>query len=205
MAIQKWGLLQQLEMPADARCLSPSRRFEPARLDERGTNMSPHSKGDHEQKAPVMIPGLFSRVAVLSIMLITFQICQTWVQPLNLDTPRVQSSSLKSNVGSAANQGPKWRRKVGQFGEETRVSETSSIFFVQSSSLLFYANIPAQRRRYAVRWNWLLADRLFAPPFRSHRRRLCYDPERSKRSRFITLFHTATKSCRNFSWESSNP
>ena len=28
---------------------------------------------------------------------------------------------------------------------------------------------------------------------------------RSKRSRFITLFHTSTKSCRNFSWESSHP
>ena len=32
-----------------------------------------------------------------------------------------------------------------------------------------------------------------------------HDQERSKRSRFITLFHTATKSCRNFSWESSHP
>ena len=31
------------------------------------------------------------------------------------------------------------------------------------------------------------------------------DQARSKRSRFITLFHTATKSCRNFSWESSHP
>jgi hypothetical protein len=40
---------------------------------------------------------------------------------------------------------------------------------------------------------------------KSHRRRLCYDQARSKRSRFITLFHTATKSCRNFSWESSHP
>jgi len=28
---------------------------------------------------------------------------------------------------------------------------------------------------------------------------------RSKRPRFITLFHTATKSFRNFSWESSHP
>ena len=32
----------------------------------------------------------------------------------------------------------------------------------------------------------------------------CYDQARSKRSRFITLFHTATKSCRNFSRESSH-
>ena len=31
----------------------------------------------------------------------------------------------------------------------------------------------------------------------------CYDHARSKRSRFITLFHAATKSRRNFSWESS--
>jgi hypothetical protein len=31
------------------------------------------------------------------------------------------------------------------------------------------------------------------------------DQARSKRSRFITLFHAATKSCRNFSWESSYP
>ena len=31
----------------------------------------------------------------------------------------------------------------------------------------------------------------------------CYAQARSKRSRFITLFHAATKSCRNFSWESS--
>jgi hypothetical protein len=31
-----------------------------------------------------------------------------------------------------------------------------------------------------------------------------YDRVRSKRSRFITLFHAATKSCRNFSWESSH-
>jgi len=30
------------------------------------------------------------------------------------------------------------------------------------------------------------------------------DQARSKRSRFITLFHTATKSCRNFPWESSH-
>jgi hypothetical protein len=37
------------------------------------------------------------------------------------------------------------------------------------------------------------------------RRRFSYDPERSKRPRFITLFHTATKSWRNFSWESSHP
>jgi len=28
---------------------------------------------------------------------------------------------------------------------------------------------------------------------------------RSKRSRFMTLFHAATKSCKNFSWESSHP
>ena len=40
---------------------------------------------------------------------------------------------------------------------------------------------------------------------RSPRRRLCYDQARSNRSRFMTLFHTATKSCRNFSWESSHP
>ena len=32
-----------------------------------------------------------------------------------------------------------------------------------------------------------------------------YDQARSKRSRFITLFHTATKSCTNFSSESSHP
>ena len=32
-----------------------------------------------------------------------------------------------------------------------------------------------------------------------------YDQVRSKRSRFITLFHAATKSCRNFSWEPSHP
>ena len=37
------------------------------------------------------------------------------------------------------------------------------------------------------------------------RRRLCDNQARSKRSRFITLFHTATKSCRNFSWESLHP
>ena len=34
---------------------------------------------------------------------------------------------------------------------------------------------------------------------------LCFDQARSKRSRFITLFHAATKSCTNFSWESSHP
>ena len=33
----------------------------------------------------------------------------------------------------------------------------------------------------------------------------CYDQLRSKRSRFIILFHTATKSRRNFSWESLHP
>jgi AcrR family transcriptional regulator len=32
-----------------------------------------------------------------------------------------------------------------------------------------------------------------------------HDQARSKRSRFITLFHAATKSCTNFSWESSHP
>ncbi len=32
----------------------------------------------------------------------------------------------------------------------------------------------------------------------------CCNQTRSKRSRFITLFHTAMKSCRNFSWESSH-
>ena len=32
----------------------------------------------------------------------------------------------------------------------------------------------------------------------------CYDQARSKRSRFIILFHATTKSCRNFSWESSH-
>ncbi len=36
-------------------------------------------------------------------------------------------------------------------------------------------------------------------PVRSHRRRLCYGQARSKRSRHMTLFHAATKSCRNFS------
>jgi len=35
-------------------------------------------------------------------------------------------------------------------------------------------------------------------------RRLCYDA-RSKRSRFMTLFHAATKSCTNLSWESAHP
>ncbi len=34
---------------------------------------------------------------------------------------------------------------------------------------------------------------------------ICCDQERSNRSRFITLFHTATKSCTNFSSESSHP
>ena len=37
------------------------------------------------------------------------------------------------------------------------------------------------------------------------RARSCSDQARSKRSRFITLFHAAMKSCRNFSWESSHP
>ena len=60
-----------------------------------------------------------------------------------------------------------------------------------------------QRRRYAVRWNRLLADR-FCLPVRSQQKRLYHNQERSKRSRFITLFHAATKSCTNFSWESSH-
>jgi len=57
----------------------------------------------------------------------------------------------------------------------------------------------------------LLAAAVLAAPadlllvvVRSPRRRSGYDQERSKRSRFMTLFHTATKSCRNFSWESSH-
>jgi hypothetical protein len=33
----------------------------------------------------------------------------------------------------------------------------------------------------------------------------CHDQARSNRSRFMTLFHAATKSCRNFCWASSHP
>ena len=48
----------------------------------------------------------------------------------------------------------------------------------------------------------LKRDLQFGIRFRTSRRRLCYDRVRSNRSRFITLFHTATKSCTNFSMES---
>lgn len=43
----------------------------------------------------------------------------------------------------------------------------------------------------------LLADR-FLPPYQLPRRRTCYDRAISKRSRFMTLFQTATKSWTNF-------
>ena len=44
---------------------------------------------------------------------------------------------------------------------------------------------------------------VLSSPCQQPRSRLCHDQARSKRSRFMTLFHAATKSCRNFSWESS--
>jgi hypothetical protein len=47
---------------------------------------------------------------------------------------------------------------------------------------------------------------VFPPPCFRHGpgTRSGYDPARSKRSRFMTLFHAATKSCTNFSCESSH-
>ena len=48
-------------------------------------------------------------------------------------------------------------------------------------------------------------DLQFGIRFKSTRRRICRDQARSNRSRFITLFHAATKSLRNFPWESSQP
>jgi hypothetical protein len=84
-------------------------------------------------------------------------------------------------------------------------------------------NVPVQRRRYAFCLHRSLPDRSFSalseaiedvsangdvPAAFSGKAgaspiRVCY--ERSKRSRFMTLFHAATKSCRNFSRESSHP
>jgi len=46
---------------------------------------------------------------------------------------------------------------------------------------------------------------VMAANVRNPRRRSDYGQARSKRSRFMTLFHAATKSCRNFSWESPQP
>ncbi len=41
--------------------------------------------------------------------------------------------------------------------------------------------------------------------FKLYRNAASYAVYSSKRSRFITLFHAATKSCKNFSWESWQP
>ena len=54
-----------------------------------------------------------------------------------------------------------------------------------------------QRRRYSLRWNRWLADRFFFAAL-SEDLRLCYYQARSKRSRFMTLFHTATKVMQEF-------
>jgi hypothetical protein len=47
--------------------------------------------------------------------------------------------------------------------------------------------------------------KVLIPSCQKPRRRLSYHQARPKRSRFMTLFHTAMKSCRNFSRESSHP
>ena len=49
--------------------------------------------------------------------------------------------------------------------------------------------------------SWL-SDLQLRIRFRNPKRRLCYDRDRSKRSRFMTLFHAATKWSMNFSKES---
>jgi hypothetical protein len=64
-------------------------------------------------------------------------------------------------------------------------------------------NVPIQRAAYRRPLEPVVYAYHFCRPVRSHRRRSCHDQARSKRSRFITLFHAATKSCTNFSWESS--
>ena len=72
--------------------------------------------------------------------------------------------------------------------------------------------IPPRGERQSFRFssgdtpllNRLLDYRFFAALCEGSRGYLCYDRARSKRSRFMTLFHAATKSCRNFSWESSH-
>jgi hypothetical protein len=61
-----------------------------------------------------------------------------------------------------------------------------------------------QRRRYSVRRN-RGDNSFFGRSLRSLENVLCYDQNRSKRSRFITLFQAATKSSINLSWESLHP
>jgi hypothetical protein len=73
------------------------------------------------------------------------------------------------------------------------------------SGVVAAATIHEARREFSIGPPAIVSLPPANPASQCRRRELLCAHARSKRSRFITLFHAAIKSCRNFFWESRDP